>query len=210
MLKKHPLDRAAGGSQTRGMSDVPLLSVQNLACHRGGRQVFAGISFEIRAGNALSVEGPNGAGKSSLLRVLAGLGAASGGTVAPGCRTSYLGHHLALKRMLTVRENLGYAAGLTGHRSDARTVTALGLEPLLDVPVQMLSQGQQRRVALARAFEAASPLWLLDEPTVGLDAATVAAVGTMLCAHLAAGGAVIAATHLDLGMPGCMRLVLGT
>jgi heme exporter protein A len=181
-----------------------LLAVKGLACQRGGRRVFADISFTLSAGGALLVTGPNGTGKTSLLRLLAGLGAPAAGTISIVGNHRYLGHHNALKRVLSVRENLGYAAGLMGAtaRSDSTgaTLEALGLAALADVPVRLLSQGQQRRVALARTLDPAASVWLLDEPTVGLDAATVAQVSALLQAHLARGGAVVAATHLDLGL----------
>ncbi len=154
-------------------------------------------------GGALLLLGVNGAGKSTLLRLLAGLKRPDAGSVhwrgadvaEPGADLAYLGHLDALKLGLTVRENLAFPAA-----SDA-AVVPLGLAGLIDVPVRFLSAGQRRRVALARLAGRGAGLWLLDEPTLGLDAASVEALGGLLAAHRAQGGAVVAATHLPLPLP---------
>jgi heme exporter protein A len=188
------------------MAPAPLISATGLTCVRGRRLVFSDISFAVNAGEALIVTGPNGAGKTSLLRLLAGLGAPAAGSITCSARSSYLGHLSALKPTLTVAENLQYGSTLTGKTS--LQLEAVGLAHVRDIPVRLLSQGQQRRVALARAFMPACKIWLLDEPTVGLDAVTVQCVSTLLQEHLADGGAIIAATHLDLGLPATSRLEL--
>lgn len=204
-----------------------MLEGRELACWRGERAVFAGLSFRLDAGGALLLTGANGAGKSSLLRLLAGLIPAAEGRllwegedtladrVAHARRLRYLGHGDALKPSLTAAENLGFYAKLWGGEV-APALAALGLTELSDLPARVLSSGQKRRLALARlALDAASagsppvaPLWLLDEPTVGLDAASVARLGALLAAHRGRGGMVLAATHLPLPLPDAGELRL--
>lgn len=204
-----------------------MLEGRELACWRGERAVFAGLSFRLEAGGALLLTGANGAGKSSLLRLLAGLIPAAEGRllwegedtladrVAHARRLRYLGHGDALKPSLTAAENLGFYAKLWGGEV-APALAALGLTELADLPARVLSSGQKRRLALARlALDAAppgsppaAPLWLLDEPTVGLDAASVARLGALLAAHRGRGGMVLAATHLPLPLPDAGELRL--
>ncbi|WP_372618500.1 heme ABC exporter ATP-binding protein CcmA [Falsiroseomonas sp.] len=196
-----------------------MLEGQELACWRGERAVFAGLSFSLAPGGALLLTGPNGAGKSSLLRLLAGLIPAAEGRllwqgedaladrVAHAGRLRYLGHGDALKPSLTARENLDFFARLWGGEASL-ALAALGLAELADLPARVLSSGQKRRLALARLALAPVPLWLLDEPTVGLDAASVERLGALLAAHRGAGGMVLAATHLPLPLPGAGELRL--
>ena len=186
-----------------------VLEARDLACLRGDRVVFAGLSFALPAGAALLLTGANGAGKSTLLRILAGLLPPAEGTVvwqgedtaadpaAHAARLCYLSHHDALKPSLTVAENLEFFARLRGG-AVAPALAAMALTPLAELPARVLSSGQKRRLALARLALAPAPLWLLDEPTTGLDAASVARLGPLLAAHRAAGGIVIAATHIPL------------
>lgn len=176
---------------------------------RGERAVFAGLSFALPAGAALLLTGANGAGKSTLLRILAGLlRPAEGKVLWHGADTAadpaghagrmrYLSHQDALKPTLTVTENLAFFARLWGGEV-APALDALGLGPLADLPARVLSSGQKRRLALARLALAPAPLWLLDEPTTGLDAASVERLRPLLAAHRAGGGIVIAATHIPL------------
>lgn len=193
------------------------LEVKDLAVVRGGRPVFAGLSFRLTTGGALRLAGPNGGGKSTVLRVVAGLLAPTRGRVLWGdaealddrsahvCRLAYLGHADALKSALTARENaevaLSISRGTVSRASLDAAFRALDLDRLANLPAGWLSSGQRRRVALARVVASGRPLWLLDEPTVGLDAASVAALERVIADHRAAGGMVIAATHiaLDLG-----------
>lgn len=197
-----------------------MLEARDLACLRGEqRVVFAGLSFTLDAGGALLLTGANGAGKSSLLRLLAGLLAPAEGVLlwqgedaladraAHARRLRYVGHGDALKPALTARENLGFFARLWGGEVDA-ALAALGLGALADLPARVLSAGQKRRLGLARLALAPADLWLLDEPTTGLDAASVERLGTLLAAHRAAGGIVIAATHLPLPLPDARELRL--
>ncbi len=191
----------------QGAMSNSLLAVTDLACMRGGRVIFSGVSFTVAAGDALLVTGANGSGKTSLLRLLAGLGDEAVGTIHRGGLASYLGHANALKPALSVAANLAHWAGLTGE-ADPAAISALGLAPLLGLPVRVLSQGQQRRVALARTLVAVRPIWLMDEPTVGLDAATVDVLSGLMAAHRARGGAIVAATHMPLGLVGAASLEL--
>lgn len=140
------------------------------------------------------LHGPNGSGKSTLLKCLAGLLPRAGGTVQEG-EVAYLGHKNALKSDFTVGENLKFWTGKTDLK---------GLLPnhLMDIPVRYLSAGQARRVALARLVSDGAPLWLLDEPTVGLDEESLRRLKEILDKHLQDGGMIIAATHVDMGLQG--------
>ncbi len=193
------------------------LQAEGLAAIRGERLVFAGLSFALPPGGALLLEGPNGSGKSTLLRVLAGLGRPEVGTLrwngedalsdrtTHATRVAYLGHQDAVKPGLTVAENLAF----WGTPPEIETALArLNLARLAPLPARMLSAGQKRRLALARLALAAAPIWLLDEPTLGLDTSSVAALGTMFAAHRATGGVVLAATHLPLPLPEAETLSL--
>lgn len=207
---------AAAEERYRGaMSVTDRLEVQELCARRGDRPVFAGIGFALASGGALRLAGRNGGGKTTLLRILAGLGRAESGRVlwngepvaadreAHAARIGWLGHADALKPALTARENLEAALRVAGRDAaglDA-ALEALSLSRLAGLPAGWLSSGQKRRVALARVLAGGARLWLLDEPTVGLDAASVAALEAAIAAHRGAGGMVVAATHtaLDLG-----------
>jgi heme exporter protein A len=185
--------------------------------------VFAGLSFSLAPGEVLVLRGPNGSGKSSLLRLLAGFLAPAGGEVvwagakvaddaaAHRLRLHYVGHADALKGALTARENLAFAAALSGAPSD-RIVGALAgfdLLALADVPARFLSAGQRRRLALARLLTGLRPLWLLDEPGVGLDSASRARLEQALADHRRAGGLAVVATHGDVAVEGAPVLELG-
>lgn len=199
--------------------DGAMLEAEDLACRRGEAVVFAGLSFRLAPGGALLLRGANGAGKSSLLRVLAGLLAPAAGRVlwagadaladrtGHGARVRYLGHADAVKPGLTVAANLAPWVRLWGGDAAAALARA-GLGPLAGLPARVLSAGQRRRLALARLTLGAAPLWLLDEPTLGLDAAAVARLGEALAVHRAGGGLVVAATHLPLPLPGAADLGL--
>jgi len=196
-----------------------MLEAQDLACRRGERAIFAGLSFRLAPGEALLLLGANGSGKSSLLRLLAGRLAPAEGRLlwdgtdaladraAHATRLRYLAHQEALKPSLTATENLDFFARLWGG-TPAAALARLDLSPLADLPVRLLSAGQRRRLALARLALAPVPLWLLDEPTLGLDAAAVGRLGGLLASHRAAGGMVLAATHLQLPLPGARELQL--
>jgi len=190
----------------------PSLLVENLALARGGRILAKNISFRVGEGEALIVTGPNGAGKSTLLRVLAGLLPPAEGQISLAGRgpeelalhIHYVGHADALKSALTPRENLGFwSRALHDSHRGMRTTLALervGLAHLPDLPVSYLSAGQRRRVALARLLVAPRSIWLLDEPSTALDTASQDRLRQMMEQHLAAGGIIIAATHMSLGL----------
>ncbi|MFW5679119.1 MAG: heme ABC exporter ATP-binding protein CcmA [Pseudomonadota bacterium] len=192
-----------------------LVRAEAVACRRAGRDVFAGIDFGLAAGRALVLRGPNGSGKSSLLRLLAGLLEPAAGSVtieptadgAPGFH--YVGHGDPAKPNLTVEENLAFAVALTGGGNVEAGLKGFALQRLADTPARYLSSGQRRRLTLARLLAAAKPVWLLDEPGVGLDAANRDRLESAITGHLAAGGAVIAATHGDIAIDGATVLEFG-
>ncbi|QFU15010.1 heme ABC exporter ATP-binding protein CcmA [Microvirga thermotolerans] len=192
------------------------LHVENLACVRGGRRIFEGVSFSLRPGEALVVLGRNGAGKSSLLDILAGRLAPAGGTVTlsgadertlPEC-LHHVGHRDALKAALTAEENLAFARAFLGDPDlDPRqALGALGLAHAAGLPVAYLSAGQRRRVALARLLVARRPFWLLDEPTAALDAASQEVLLRLIEEHRAGGGMVVATTHQPLALAGAKAI----
>lgn len=196
-------------------SEPFLLRAEGVTCRRGGRTVFTDVSLAVRPGGALLVTGPNGVGKSSLLKLLAGTLRAEAGTIERPDRTAYLGHDNALKPMLTVSQNLLFWAGLSaGSRQEAEArvreaARAVGILPLWDVPARLLSSGQKRRAALARVLASNAQLWLLDEPTVGLDVASVERLGPVFAEHRAQGGMIVATSHTPLPLETVDTLLLG-
>ena len=214
--------RSMPGSRGKHGNRMRLIA-ENLGMARGGRRLLAGCSFALGPGEALAVTGPNGAGKSSLLRAIAGLLPLAAGTVLyePSGEASlaeqahYLGHANALKPRLTARENLDFWAALLaapagGERhTAAEALAAFGLAHIADLPCAYLSAGQKRRTALARLLVAPRPLWLLDEPAAGLDAASQALLEAAIRAHRASGGLVIAALHAPLDIGPLAALALG-
>ena len=190
------------------------LELENVACVRGGCEIFRDVSLRLSAGEALELRGANGCGKTSLLRILAGLLAPSRGRVmlrgnsAPPC---CLAHENALKRDATAEANLRFWAAFLGAPPAAlqRAIEMFRLRLLLPTPVAWLSVGQRRRLALARLCLSDADLWLLDEPAAGLDEQARACLGAVLAAHRRAGGLVVAATHADLPLPAAERLHLG-
>jgi heme exporter protein A len=194
------------------------LTVHDLACRRAGRRVLAGVSFTVGPSEALVVTGRNGAGKSTLLAALAGLLRPEAGSIRAsglGERTlaeslHLIAHRDALKGSLTATENLRFAAALLDSpgMTPAEALEGVGLPGAADLPVAYLSAGQRRRIALARLLVAHRPLWLLDEPTLALDAAAEAMLTSLMQRHLAGGGLLIGATHAPLGLPGARELRL--
>lgn len=194
------------------------LTIDDLTCVRGGRTVFAGLDLRVKQGSGVELTGPNGAGKSSLLRVIAGLvpaakgeitleGADPDATVGEQCH--YVGHLNGIKRAFTVRENLEFWASYLGGSDIDSALATFGLETLADIPAALLSAGQARRLGLSRLLVAERPLWLLDEPSVSLDAASRKVLGAVIAAHVKAGGMAVAATHAPLGVRFAQCLKLG-
>src|SRR5271168_1362400 len=198
------------------------LSAWDLTIERGGRRLFAGLSFVADQGVGLIVTGPNGAGTSSLLRALCGfLPLEAGGFALEGGdaertvgeQAHYLGHADGVKGALTAGENLAFAAamlgGVSSRSAQLAALAGLGLSHVIDFPARLLSAGQRRRVALARLLVAERPLWLLDEPTTALDVAAQTALAAIMQRHLKGGGILVAAVHAPLGLDGAQELRLG-
>lgn len=202
-----------------------MIEVRGLACERGTATLFSALDFALHPGKVLLVRGANGSGKTSLLRILAGLSAPREGklfwrgeSVAPlalslRSRTLYLGHTAPLKDDLTVSENLSYALRLDACAVNAQrcseTLHAVGLGARQRLPARQLSQGQRRRIGIARMMLATRTLWLLDEPTTALDTQGVELFKSVLKAHLAGNGLAVVTTHqvLDFG-PAVQELTL--
>ena len=199
------------------------LIAEALTSTRGGRSLFSGLSFAVEGGESLLLMGPNGAGKTTLIRILAGLLAPSAGAVrldggdaerSVGEQCHYVGHLNALKASLTVEENASFwcrflDGGGAADRVEA-ALSAFGLAELGDIPAAYLSAGQKRRLGLARLLLVERPVWLLDEPTVSLDQVAQEMLVAATGAHLAAGGLVVAATHVPLGLTRARELHLGS
>lgn len=178
------------------------LTASNLMVARGGVPVLEGVSFALAPGRALVLRGPNGAGKTTLLRTVAGLQPAMQGEVrGAGERIAYAGHVDGLKTMLSVSENLDFWARVFGSSGIDAALSAFNLVPLQDRLAGTLSAGQKRRLGLARLMVTGRPVWVLDEPTVSLDADSVALFAGAVRAHLGQGGSALMATHIDLGIP---------
>lgn len=181
------------------------MRVEALALSRGQRVLFENLSFATASGDYVEVQGSNGSGKTSLLRVMAGLLRPRSGRIAfegveePSLALHYVGHANALKREASVREHLHYWAGLFGGANEESVSQTLDLTRVLALPVRALSQGQARRLALARLLIAPRPVWLLDEPAAALDDAGKAVLNDLIAAHRANGGIAIAAVHEPLG-----------
>lgn len=186
-----------------------LLRFENVALRRGGRLLFEELDLELGPGEALQLTGPNGSGKSSLLRLAAGLLRAERGTVE-AAQAALADGHIALDRERRLIAALGF---WIGPKTDARhrlaaAMTALNLADLISAPVRLLSAGQLKRATLVRVVASTAPLWLLDEPTNGLDSQGFADLFGLINSHIAEGGAVVAASHQTL--PGdWRRLELG-
>ncbi|HEY1475330.1 MAG TPA: heme ABC exporter ATP-binding protein CcmA [Pseudolabrys sp.] len=196
------------------------LKAENLACSRGGREVFAGLNFSLSGGEALVVTGRNGAGKSSLLRMIAGLVHVAAGrlTLEGGEgdasipeQSHYVGHQDAVKPSLTVGENLQFWARYLGavERPVETALQAVDLAPLVNLPAAYLSAGQRRRLSIARLAAIPRPLWLLDEPTSALDVQSQIRLADLMRHHLAGGGMIVAAAHGPIGLESPRELKMG-
>jgi heme exporter protein A len=205
-----------------------MLEAHNLACQRGDRTLFSGLSFTLACGELMQVAGPNGSGKTSLLKILCGISSPVEGEIrwqgqdtrkqGEAFRASllYLGHQNAVKEDLSALENLQIAATLAGEPlEEARALDALDRIGLLGreyLPAKVLSQGQKRRVTLARLLVSRVPLWILDEPLTALDVRAIELIQNRLAEHLSAGGMVVLTTHQPIDVPGVAprRLEMGT
>jgi heme exporter protein A len=185
----------------------PLLRMEGVACVRGGRVLFEALDLTLGPGEAALVTGANGAGKSSLIRIAAGLLRASAGAVERGGEAALADEGLALDPKLPLRRALGFWAGLDGGEPEAG-MAAMGLAGLAAAPVRMLSTGQRKRAALARVIASGAVLWLLDEPANGLDADGERRLASAMAAHLARGGAILAASHQPLDLQAAKRVAL--
>jgi heme exporter protein A len=201
-----------------------MLTATNLACIRGERTLFTGVGFRLSAGDWLYVTGENGAGKTSLLRILCGLSPPASGEIrwqnSPISRLDdeyrnnllYLGHQTPVKEELTARENLQISAALSGiSLGAAQTADALeqmGLRGREQLPVRFLSQGQKRRVALARLLVSRALLWILDEPFVALDTPAQLMLTGIIAGHLSRGGIAVLTSHQDLTISAGERQML--
>lgn len=184
---------------------TPHLAARDLACRRGDRVLFGGLSLSLESGEALHVRGPNGIGKSSLLRILAGLLPPLAGEVEREGAVALLDERPALDPLLPLGHALRFWESLDGAMADLRP---LGLTDLADVPVRYLSTGQKKRAALARLLAQRAPIWLLDEPLNGLDRDAVAVVEALVTAHGAAGGICVIASHQPFALPAARTLDL--
>lgn len=164
--------------------------------------MLEGVSFTLAPGAALILRGPNGCGKTTLLRTIAGLQPALSGRIeAPADGFAYAAHADGIKATLSVTENLRFWAAIFGTNAVESALDRMNLRALAARPAQTLSAGQKRRLGLARLLVTGRPVWVLDEPTVSLDAASVALFAEAVRAHLAQGGMALIATHIDLGLP---------
>ncbi len=186
-----------------------------LTCFRGERFVFESLDFAVESSGALVLTGPNGSGKSSLIRIMADLLAAVDGHLAWNgepvgkdpeshhARLHYVAYQDAIKPVMTVRENLAFWAGLKGPLDRVEpALEAVGIGRLVDTPAQFLSSGQRRRLSLARLVASEAELWLLDEPTVGLDRDAIGLLEGLVAAHRANGGMAVLATHQPVELGG--------
>lgn len=179
-----------------------LLALDDVACRRGDRLLFTGLSLHLSAGEAMMVTGPNGAGKSSLLRIAAGLLAPFAGAVRRHGAVGLADERAALDEERPLAAALHFWARLDGSSRERvdQALTAMRLGHLAAVPVRLLSTGQRRRAALARLIAGPAPIWLLDEPATGLDAEAAELLSAVLAGHLAGGGVILAASHQPLGL----------
>ena len=176
------------------------LAATDIACRRGERLLFSGVSLALREGDGVHVTGPNGVGKTSLLRLLAGLARPYAGTVERSGSIAMVDERLALDGDHTLGRALAFWRRLDRAGDDPEIVRSLGLEPLQEIPVRYLSTGQRKRAALARLAMQDAAIWLLDEPFNGLDAGAQETLAAMIDDHRRSGGLCVIASHQPTGM----------
>lgn len=198
-----------------------MLDILDLECVRGDHLLFTGLSFSVKPGELLHVKGANGSGKTTLLRTICGLSQAERGSIhwvdhpirkqgeVFRRELTYIGHHNGVKDDLTVLENLGIAMMLSGQSYSedvlVDALTQIGLGERIDLPAKSLSQGQRRRVALARLLLTQTKLWILDEPYTALDVAVIGVLQRVIAEHLQRGGMVLLTTHQDVDIEGVVK-----
>ena len=178
------------------------LAATDLACQRGDRLLFRGLSFELHSGEAMQVAGPNGTGKSSLIRIFAGLARPYAGTVERPADIALLDERLPLDAHVPLHRAFDFWSRIDGGGYDAAPMAALGLDTLADVPVRFLSTGQRKRAAILQSNARGAGLWLLDEPLNGLDVQAAAAFQRQVADYLAGGGMAVIASHQPFDVPG--------
>lgn len=182
----------------------PLLSSDALACRRGDRLLWRGLSLTLTAGQAIHIAGPNGIGKSSLIRILSGLLPPAHGSVATDARIAMIDERHAIDADVPLSRALEWWADIDGAErgSIPSALEHVGIPHLAEAPLRIFSTGQRKRAALARLLLSGAPIWLLDEPANGLDSDGVALLETLVAQHLAGGGGAIIASHLPVAVPG--------
>ena len=188
--------------------EAPRLAADDLACRRGERVLFAGLSLALESGQACHVTGPNGTGKSSLIRILAGLLRPFAGRVTRSGSLGLVDERLALDEHMPLGRALAFWERLDGCGDNARALESMQLTDLLDVPVRYLSTGQRKRAALARLLNGGRQVWLLDEPFNGLDAEARLGLEALIGVHCGGGGIALVASHQPIALPDVTTLHL--
>ena len=183
------------------------LTLENIACVRGGRRLFAGLSLSLSGGGAALISGPNGVGKSSLLRLIAGLLTPAAGMIVKEGRIALTSEATALNPAQPLARALGFWAKIDGGVVEPG-LEAMGISHLADVPVRILSTGQKKRAVIAGVIAGGAPIWLLDEPANGLDVASIALLEAAIAKHRASGGIVVVASHQPISLKGAQAVIL--